>query len=165
MPGAERLTLVLADRVAGVLHEPVSGRWLDDAELIAVGIRENMPAPPELLDRLAGEKQGADAQDAPDLGLKVWRAQVEVKAVLVPLLLRHPLQQDLHTLTVCWNQALIGAQGRALSDVTEHRSPEIRGAAQVGAIDHHDQLAPLILLRLALQAPCCQQGCLDTALI
>src|SRR5437899_4877434 len=73
---------------------PVSGGRLDDAELIAVGIGENMPAPPELPDRLVGEQDGAGAQDTPDLGLEIWRAQVEVKAVLVPLLVRHPLQQD-----------------------------------------------------------------------
>ncbi len=44
-----------------------------------------MPAPPELLDRFAGEQDGADGQDTPDLGLKIWRAQVEVKAVLISL--------------------------------------------------------------------------------
>jgi hypothetical protein len=137
----------------GLLRGPVSGRWLDDAEFIAVGIGENMPAPSELLDRLAGKQESADALDTPDLGVKVWRAQVEVKAVLVSLLIRHPLQQDLHALTVCWNQALIGAHGGALRDVPEHPGPEVRGAAKVGAVDHDDQLAPLILLRFAAHNP------------
>jgi SAM-dependent methyltransferase len=112
-----------------------------------------MPAPAELLERLVGQKEGTDAPDTPDLGLKVWRAQVEVKAVLISLLIRHPLQQDLHTLTVCWKQALIGTHTGAVRDITEHLGPEVRGAAQIGAVDYDDQLASPIMLRLAVHSP------------
>jgi hypothetical protein len=62
-------------------------RRLDDAELIAIRIAENVPAPAVLLGRLAGEQAGPDAHHAPYLGIKILCAQVEVQPVLAVLAL------------------------------------------------------------------------------
>jgi hypothetical protein len=41
-------------------------------------------------------------------------------------------------LAVRWDQALVGAHGLAVGDIAEHLCPEVRGAGQVGAVDHDD---------------------------
>jgi hypothetical protein len=69
-----------------------------------------------------------------------------VEPVLAVLALGHPLEQDLHALAVRRDQALVGAYGRAISHIAEHLCPEVRGAGQVGAVDHDDQLAVLVSL-------------------
>ena len=55
------------------------------------------------------------------------------------------------------------AHGGALPDVPEHPGPEVRGAAQVGAVDHDDQLTPLIPLRPASHNPMLPARMPDTA--
>src|SRR5262245_5040554 len=121
-------------------RSPVGVWWLDDAELVPVWVGENVPAPPELLERLPGQLDGAEAEDASDLGLQVWRAQVQVHPVLVPLFIRHLLQQDLRTLAVCGKQTEVLAQGQLFPDIAEHPGPEFPGAVQAGARDHHNTL-------------------------
>src|SRR5579863_2250298 len=65
------------------------------AELVAVRVGQDVPAPSGLADRLIGQERGAKAQQPLQFRLKVASTQVQVHPVLAVLTLGDPLQQDL----------------------------------------------------------------------
>jgi site-specific DNA recombinase len=69
------------------LIPPQRGWWLQDAELIAIRVGQNVPAPSGLGDRLLRQYPGAQAHQPLRLGLQVASAQVEVDPVLALLAL------------------------------------------------------------------------------
>jgi hypothetical protein len=98
---------------------------------------------PALLDdRLGREEGGAEPQDPPDLGVEITGAEVEVEPVLLLLLVfRHPLQEDLDPVTAGRYQAPVPPARGDVGDIPEDGRPEVRRPAQVRAVDHDDQLA------------------------
>src|SRR6266487_6936384 len=77
-----------------------SCRWdtrrLEHAELVSVRIGEDVPGPAVLGDGLAGQQPRPEVEHAPDLGVQVGRAQVQMQPVLLALDVGHPLQQHVY---------------------------------------------------------------------
>jgi hypothetical protein len=124
------------------------GRWLEDAELVAVRVGEHVPGPAVLDDGEAGEQGGAERRDPADLGFQVTGAQVEMDAVLALPGVRRPLQEHLDAGPVGGYQGLVGAFSVPEGGVAEDSGPEPCRAFQVGAVDHHDEFAPRVPVRL-----------------
>ena len=68
--------------------------------------------------------------------------------VLALLALGHLLQKNLGTLAVCWQQRLIAAGGNAVPGIPQHTGPEFRRTVQIRTVDHDNQLAPDVRMRL-----------------
>jgi hypothetical protein len=131
------------------LARPVR-RWrLQDAELVAVGVSQDVPLPPGLPDRFPGQDPGPEAGNPAQLRLKITGAQVKMNPILALLALGDPLQQDLGALAAGREQGLIAAAGHAVAHVSQHAGPESGGALQVRAVDHDGQFTSQVRMWLA----------------
>jgi hypothetical protein len=148
-----------------LLRRPVVGRGPQDAELVAVRVFEDVPGPAAFLDWHDGPHGRAEFYDPADLHVQVAGAQVQVEAVLTVLLILSALQQDLHAETVGGHEAPVGGALTARVGVAERGAPEHGGTVKVRAVNHDDQLAAGIGVRLpghsrhftrCLRAPSCQ---------
>jgi energy-coupling factor transporter ATP-binding protein EcfA2 len=127
---------------------PVAGRRPQDAELVAVGIEQDVPGPAVFLDRLRGLPGRAEGEDAADLRVQVTGAQVQVNAVLAALDVIGALQQDLDAEPVGGQHAPVRRAVAARVGVTERGAPEARRPVQVRAVDHDYQFAVRVGVRL-----------------
>jgi hypothetical protein len=121
---------------------------LQDAELVAVWIREHVPGHATLDDGILGEHRRAQSYDAADLRVEVTGPQVKVNTVFAVLAVSGPLQEHLDAGPVGWSQGSVNPGALPLVQVSEHARPEARRALQVGAVDHDDEVAAQILVRL-----------------
>ena len=71
------------------------GRLLQDAELVAVRVGEDVPAPSMFGHGVTGEQGRAEAEDPLDLPFRAGGAQVQVQPVLLALVVASALQQHL----------------------------------------------------------------------
>src|SRR2546426_4953383 len=124
----------------GPLTTPIPGRRLQNAQFVAVRIREYVPSPLRLEYWFGSEPRRTEGKDPLHLALEVARPQIEVEPVLCRLALRHALQDKLDADSVCWHENLVGTCGLAGTHVAESCGPELGGAVKVGAVEHECQV-------------------------
>jgi hypothetical protein len=138
---------------------------LQHAELVAVWISQDVPAPSGLADRLPRQEPGAKADEPVYLRLKVACAQVEMNPVLAALVLGDLLQENLGASAIGWQQALIATGGNAVAHITQDARPEFCGAGELGTVDHDNQFTPQVGMRLTHDLILHQRGAAERALI
>src|SRR5712691_7789560 len=112
-----------------------------------------MPAPSVLDDGLPGYQGRAEGEDAPDLGIHVRGAQVQVQAVLLAFVIAYPLQQDLDARAAFRDQAAVRPAGDSAGRLSQHGAPEPCRTVQVRAVDDDDEFTIAVGLRHFAHAP------------
>ena len=113
--------------------------WLEDAELVAIWVGEDVPAPRILVVWLGREETRAGVDDAVNLGVQVSGPEVEVNAVLLGVGFWDALQEEFHPARLAGDEAEVPVGRGVWALVAEDFAPEGGGAFQVGAVEDDDE--------------------------